>query len=97
MSVLWPSVQAAGVTNAEVSLCLGTRRTEQHALHQLTADLHLQDETIKKACASEDQDFTNHSSDWLIRPAVDLSKVPSQRLDMDKQRIVCRKCIFYPY
>ena len=90
------SYAAAGVINAEVSLCLGTRRTEQHGLHQLTADVHLQDETIKKACASEDQDFTITAA-LADQAAVDLSKVPSQSLDMDKDRRLCRKCIFYPY
>ena len=80
---------AAVVINAEVSLCLDIRQTQQHGLHQLTANLHLQDETIKKACASEDQDFTITAA-LADQAAVDLSKVPSQSLDMGKDRSLCR-------
>ena len=69
---------AVVVINAEVSLCLDTRHTEQHGLHQLTVELHLQDETIKKACVSEDQDFTITAA-LADQAAVDLSKVPSHR------------------
>ena len=68
---------AARVINAEVSPCLGTRHTDEHALPQLTAGLHLQDETIQKACVSEDQDFTVTAA-LADQAAVDLSKVPSQ-------------------
>ena len=87
---------AVVVINAEVSLCLDTRHTEQHGLHQLTAELHLQDETIKKACASEDQDFTITAA-LADQAAVDLSKVPSQSLDMAGTDSLCRECMLHPF
>ena len=79
---------AAVVIDAEVSPCLDTRHSGEHVLHQLTADLHLQDETVQKACVSEDQDFTVTAA-LADQAAVDLSKVSSYLLLAWARTAVC--------